>query len=420
MLGWLACSVVASVSLSGCWLQVGFDAGHTRHNTLETALTADNAASLRQVWATDLLAATAEPMVRGGRVYVVTGGPDTTSTRTDVRALATADGGPVWTRTFGGAGEALFWQPSFVGDELWTGYFMVGSAGGRPIGSYAGPVRIDPADGSVISSTTDAVGLTAAVDVDDGDGDLVVQAWVSTSTPQRRLVVRDQATLATVWTADLAGDLATGLPGPAPAVVDGQIFVGDGTKLQAFPLAGCGAASCPPTWTLDLGSRPTQVAAAPGGDAVFVARATDVVAVDRATGAISWTAPQAASAAGFALAGGSVYVAVGGALATYPEAGCGAATCAPTASGTLDGNATTAPVVAGDVVYVGMANEVQAINATLGPLTPLASLPVTGTPSSLAVAGGRLFVVTARGGTLPSRITAFAPAPEPPDTPETP
>ncbi|HMG44785.1 MAG TPA: hypothetical protein VK611_25850, partial [Acidimicrobiales bacterium] len=156
MLSLLAGFVLASVSLSGCWLQVGFDAGHTRHNTSEATLTVANAGSLTQAWSTDLLAKAGEPLVRGDHVYVVTGGLTGTSTRTDVRAFATVDGQAAWARSFGGAGEALFWEPSFVGGELWTGYFMVGSAAGRPIGTYAAPVRMDPADGSVISSTTDA------------------------------------------------------------------------------------------------------------------------------------------------------------------------------------------------------------------------------------------------------------------------
>ena len=399
--------VLASVSLSGCWLHVGFDAGHTRHNGLEATLTVANAGSLTEAWSAELLAKAGEPLVRGDRVYVVTGGTTSTGITTDVRAFAAADGQAAWARRFGGAGEALFWDASFVGEELWTGYFMVGTLGPRPVGTYAGPVRIDPADGSVIASTTDAVGVTAPVDV----GDVVVQAWVALAAPQRRLVVRDTATLATTWTGALNGDLGTGLPGVAPAVVDGQVFVGDGTTLYAFPLAGCGATTCAPTWTLDLGARPTAVVATPGGSSVLVTRGTDLVAVDRATGAITWTAPLGSAAPGLALADERIYVAAGGTLAVFPAAGCGAATCAPATSVTLAADATAAPVVAGDVVYVGTTGAVQAFDASEGPPAPLVTLPVTGAPSSMAVAGGRLFAVTAQGGTAPGRLVAFAPAP---------
>jgi hypothetical protein len=110
-------------------------------------------------------------------------------------------------------------------------------------------------------------------------------------------------------------------------------------------------------------------------------------------------------------------VAVGGALATFPPAGCGAATCQPSASGTLDANATSAPVVAGDVIYVGITGGVQVIDATVGPLMPLATLPITGSPSSVVVDGGRLFVVTVRPAPLPSKLVAFIPldVPPPPD-----
>ena len=47
----LAALGLASVSLSGCWLQVGFDPGHTRYNTIEAKLTAANAGSLSPAWA---------------------------------------------------------------------------------------------------------------------------------------------------------------------------------------------------------------------------------------------------------------------------------------------------------------------------------------------------------------------------------
>lgn len=404
----LAGLLLASLSLSGCWLQVGFDAGHTRHNTGETALTSANVGSLTPVWAHDLLAKAAEPIVRGGRVYVVTGGVEGIEARTDVRAYGTVDGQEVWNKVSRGAGEPFIWEPSFVGEELWTGYFMVDTSLPFPVGTFAAPLRLDPADGSVIEASTDALGVTAPVEA----GDHVVQAWVNISAPLRQLVVRDRATLATAWSAELGG-LAGGVPGPAPAVVDGQVFLGDGVTLYGFPLAGCGAATCAPTWTLDLGARPTAVVAAPGGSSVFVTRGSDLLAVDRATGTVTWTAPLGAAAPGLALADDSIYVATGGALDVFPAAGCGAATCAPTASGTLDANATAAPVVAGGVVYVGMAGAVQGFDTAQGPLAPLVTLPVAGAPSSLVVDGGRLFVVTAPGGTSPSRLVAFAPTPEP-------
>jgi hypothetical protein len=82
---------------------------------------------------------------------------------------------------------------------------------------------------------------------------------------------------------------------------------GDLTTLSDFPLAGCGAADCSPTWTLDLGSPVTTVAAVAGGSTVFVLRGTDLVAVDRATGTIAWTAPLDGAATGLAVTDDTVY-----------------------------------------------------------------------------------------------------------------
>lgn len=181
----------------------------------------------------------------------------------------------------------------------------------------------------------------------------------------------------------------------------------DNTTLYAFPLAGCGAATCPATWSLDLGVKPTNVAAAPGADTVLVTRGTDLVAVDRATGMVGWTAPLGTTAPGVAIAGGTVYVGAGTTLSTFPVAGCGTATCAPTATATLASAATASPVVAGGVVYVGETDTVEAFAA--GTLDPLAAVTVAGTTTNLSVDSGRLFVTSRPGTTAPTKLTAFTP-----------
>jgi len=396
----LAGCALASVSLSGCWLQVGYDAGHTRNNAIETALDARAAGSLTEAWSADLLARAGEPLVKGNRVFVVSGGTEGYSVVTQAKAFAAADGDEAWEREWYGAGSALFWQPSFVGDELWTGYFMIDFTY-RPYGSFAGPVRLNPADGSVLGSSQEAAGLSAPVDT----GDLVVQSRVSISPLARQLAVRDKSGSGISWIGTLPGDLSL-LPGSPPAVSDGRIFVGDSHFLTAFPLAGCGVATCDPLWTLDLGTGATATVAPPGSPSVFVTRGNDLLAVDRATGTISWTAPLGAAAPGLAVVGDDVFVGAGTTFAKYPLGGCGAATCQPTARVDVPTAVSAAPVAAAGVVYVGKAGAVQAFDTDL---EPVVSLEVPGSPTSLAVAGGRLFVITAQDGGLPAKLVAFAP-----------
>jgi hypothetical protein len=117
--------------LSGCWLQVGVDAGHSNHNGLEQSLTAANAATLSQAWSAELLQTATEPMVRGDRVYLTTGGFDAASSqsRVAVQALRATDGALVWNRDVAncccGTPSLDFVPATFVGQELWTGVFLL-------------------------------------------------------------------------------------------------------------------------------------------------------------------------------------------------------------------------------------------------------------------------------------------------------
>jgi hypothetical protein len=403
---------LASVLLSGCWLQVGYDAGHTRHNDLEDRLTTANVATLAPRWSANLLETASEPIVRGGRVYVTTGGRDAVSgeARIATRAFATATGTQAWNRTFGtlccGFPGVAYTPPSFVGNELWTGWFLVDSSP-RPRGGYQSPVRLNAADGSIIASET-YIATSAAVTAEG----IVAHTTLSVGgSSDRSLVVRDATTLATRWTASLPGSFSE-VP-VAPAVVDGQIFVADRTSLSAFPVAGCGAATCTPTWTLDLGNQLASVVAARGGHDVFTVSGNDLVAVARATGTVSWRAPLGAAAPGLALAGGTLYAGAGTTLHALPAAGCGAATCAATWTATLAATASTAPVVAGGVVYVAGDVALQAFAAggcAAATCPALTSVAVSGVPDQLSVDGGRVFMVShPAAGTGVSKLTAFAP-----------
>jgi hypothetical protein len=75
--------------------------------------------------------------------------------------------------------------------------------------------------------------------------------------------------------------------------------------------------------------------------------------------------------------------------------------------------ATTSPVVAGDVVYIGREGGIDAFTAagsSAGSVRCLATLAVSGTPDHLSVASGRLFVVHHPNDATLSRLTVFAPS----------
>jgi hypothetical protein len=138
---------------------------------------------------------------------------------------------------------------------------------------------------------------------------------------------------ATLWTGLLPGEVSNGPAVAPPAISDGPTPAG----VMAFPAAGCGAATCDPTWTFELGSAVPPVVAAPGGDDVFTIRDDSLlVSLSRVEG----------SAPGLALANDRIYV-VGGATVRriWLNSSVG-----PTAA--LPAAATAAPVVAGDLVYV--------------------------------------------------------------------
>jgi hypothetical protein len=144
---WRALAAVgASVALSGCWLQPGFDASRTRWNPVEDDLTADNAADLAEAWSVDVEAPELfEPLAQGGRVFV--GWQASDDTGGGVRALDAATGETLWDRTTTPAGEyANAWPVAFVEGELWSSWWQ---AFGEPGRCEFGTVRLDP-DGTVV------------------------------------------------------------------------------------------------------------------------------------------------------------------------------------------------------------------------------------------------------------------------------
>ncbi len=397
-----ALALLLGLAMTGCdgWTHSGGTIGHARFNRFETTLTAQNVASLDELWSADVLAMTPEPMLNDDRVYLVTG-TGTGPTSLQVRALDALSGTPVWSRTLLTHPETAesfsISSPSLADDQLWFGYDAR-----NPTAGWSDFTRIvlDATDGTTLfrSFTVPAPG-SDYVDI----GTRV--SLLDVSAGQHSLYVDDQVVLGSgQWSALLP-------PGPAgfygPSAADGQLFVTNGSTVNAFPFGGCVQSPCPPTWTTDLGSALAVPVAAEGGSDVLVTTGTELVSLARDTGAVNWRAPLPAAAAGVALAGDSIYVSHGSTLAVYAASGCGSPTCGTVWTASLDAPATTAPTVAGGVVYVGTAGTVDALPAAgCGAATceDIAAVSTPGTPSSVVVGEGRL--ITIGGG----KVTVYAPA----------
>lgn len=366
-------AVLLAALLPGCWLQLGAGPGNTRSNPFEEELTTDDVDALAVSWRQPIDKFITEPIVSGGRVFVTTRTPNDSGLGVDelgVQAYDGATGALLWERTLLAAGgpevAGHIETPALEDGALWVPYWHEG------LGACAGRLdRLDPATGAVLSS--DATGPQQSAVAAFGSSVAYMQASC-TAGPQ--LVVRDQATRAVRWT----HTFATGTGINPPTVGGGRLFVRGRGILAAFAAGGCGAATCSPSWTEDIGRSTFDFfhpAAGPDGNLVTVGRSSDpeapntVVVRDAASGDVRWEAagpydgPVPGAITGTAVAGDTLYVAGTrvdeatsedeAVLDAYPVAGCGHAVCAPAWTADL-GPARPArePAVAGGVVYVPM------------------------------------------------------------------
>jgi hypothetical protein len=157
-----------------------------------------------------------------------------------------------------------------------------GSGGSVPAGTTVVPVATVLATGDLAAAATDG-----------------------------RVLVLDPVTGAPRWTGTVGAPLAVPL-----AATSTTIFAAgtDGT-VAAFPLAGCGAATCAPAWTATL---PAAAADRPsvGADVLYVG-------------------------------GGD------GTVTALPATGCGAATCTALWTGSVGAAVSAPPVIDGGALYVG-------------------------------------------------------------------
>lgn len=409
---------LAVLSLTGCWLQPGFDAGNSRANTLESSLTLTNVGTLTEAWSTTASFG-GTPLVANGSVFV--GGLDADGT-TGVEAFDLATGAPEWSAD-GPATDPVFGigvEPTISGDDVWIGAFP------DPAPALATNLSAHAiADGAQTASLT--VNGIASHPVTAGDLVLQTSRTDPFETSTGTLIVRDGTTMAELWTAALAG------PPSRPVVAGDLIYVSSGLDVQAFPLAGCGAPTCTPLWTVDLGAhRPEQtdevvtvVAASPSGGVLVetsstytdpsTGRSTPTGVLDSISpeGARDWNAI-VGHLTSLVVADDIVYISgyrMDGPEFEPPEA---IPYFRALQNGTVvwrgDVDAEATLVYAGGVLYRGHGSTVEAYDAAgCGATTcsAVASVAVPGAVGGLSVAAGRLLVSSGTDGV--GHLTAFVP-----------
>lgn len=398
----LACALVVSWTATACWGQLGGNAANQYANTGETGITPATVGTLASVWS----APGAADIAWGNQVIGIDGA--------QLRSVAADTGAFQWSHT---TSEPLMTAtvaagPSVVGDEVWASMRLSALS---PNGGYCSGVnvRVDLVTGAeappVLPATSGAI-----VPFGDAVADFAqtFQYSPTTGCPSTAgpLTIYDATTGAARWTSE---------PGGSPVVIDEQLLIPAGATLQAYAASGCGAPTCSPLWTAQLPAALYQFSAADAYAYALVRFSTPptLVALDRATGSVAWTAslPDDSPRSTMTLAGGRVHVAGDATLYTFDAAGCGAATCAPVWTASLGGWAAGGVISGGGVVFQAKANgQVLAFDAAgcgAPTCSPLGTVTVAGTPSRLIVDGGRLFVTWYAGGThTVTTVTAFAPA----------
>jgi hypothetical protein len=407
----LLAALVLGGALTGCWPQMDAGPEHRRHNPYEQGITPANVATLTEQWAVTGPGTISEPVLGSGRVHYLrrTGGAPSSAV---VETLDATAGDLAWSHELlpPGGGD-LMWTNGLnsSGGELWTSHTASASAS---------LVRLDPATGATIAEETGIVVLSPSV---TGDG-VVVDLRMTSDLRHQVMVVRDRATLAVRWSADV---FAT-RPSPTILVGDGLLHLVDGSSIRAYALDGCGEPTCPPLWVSNDGRSISAAALAPDGGLVTVGSTFSgpqgptppysvVVVRDPATGSVRWNATIEVGAGGLAVDDHHIYTGDGegrdpngvpigaNALLAFDAGGCGAAHCTPVWTAPLPGEPGD-PLVGGGVVYTSVGDDLHALG-TDG--TSLAVVPGAGNPRSLGE--GRLYTTTTDAAAGTTTLRALAP-----------
>lgn len=390
----------------GCWLQSGYDARRSADNAGESTITTANVATLTEAWHAP--GAGPAPVVSAGTAYVTAGGT--------VQALAVDTGATRWSAPANGPDSV-----ALAGGHLWvaggdTGCSMNAldpATGATVTGqSFGGPAFNFGSNGRSYCATTDVLAT----------GDTVSTSWTYFAGAIARgscfpgfthqsgsgTITLDKDTGAVVSQTGGVGSPSCTASTPSPVSTlssDGAItYMPVDDYIVRYGTCGGGACS---SLALPAGTSAGEVVVPAAGGRLVVASGGKVLVLDAATGAVQWTGTVTTTAGESpapAVTATTVYATgAGGALAAFPLAGCGAATCEPEWTAAPAGGVAGQPAVGGDVVYVagGESNEVRAYAAggcgatTCEPVAALAlDDPSYGSP---VVDSGRLF---AQGGGL--------------------
>ena len=182
------------------------------------------------------------------------------------------------------------------------------------------------------------------------------------------LNVTNVSELALSWVGHVPGDLDW----TSPVVMGDNVYINGGDAgLVVFPAAGCGAATCEPTWQGQTGPQAIAAPAVAGGIVFSVSQASftsndgrlnafDAAGCGAPLCQPVWTGiggTESFLVSSPAIARSTVYVgSFDGMLYAFDGRGCGSPTCQPLWTGQTGSPIDSSPAVAGGTVYVGSTN----------------------------------------------------------------
>ena len=288
----------------------------------------------------------AEVTVRDGRGFAPAG--------TALRAIDLVDGHELWhvdhatTHTANILNPASTFTTGSGSAVAMSEFFLDFNLQSPQFGSASGQVRyLDPATGQLLSTSPDASYATP----------IEANGW--TYDPRSRDIsgihaqVHDHTLVATPPSGT---GFSVQLPGSAVDVVsdDTTTFVSSSGVTFAVAAHGCGATTCVPLWSTNLGPH----LALANGTAYGLAYNGVVNAIGTAgcgspTCSPTWSSPAlTGSIGGIAVDRDHLFVTTGTTLSVFAANGCGAPSCSPVWTTSLGGTL-SAPTVVNDVVFAG-------------------------------------------------------------------